>query len=103
MRFGWKNAAGTLQLEINIRLSSVCWQLALVHLDDIIVFSSAVDTYLHNGVEVLLFLDKAGIEVKPKSASSYGRPLKLLAHHTSRKLAFETDTYTAVRKMRPTE
>ena len=54
MPFGLTNALGTFQRALNIILSGLKWQICLVYLDDVILFSAnaeqhvkVVDTVLH--------------------------------------------------------
>lgn len=66
MPFGLHNAPRTIPPTMNLILSSVKWQFALVYLDDIVVVSKTA----HQGIDllhkVLSLLHSAGVILKPK-------------------------------------
>lgn len=96
--FGLKNAPGTFEREIDIILSSIRWQQALVYLEDIIVFSATVQEHLQHLATVLEFLDNAGMTMKLEKCSSYVRPSNNSATSYDREsLAWETKTGTRCR------
>ncbi|CAF4897831.1 unnamed protein product [Rotaria sp. Silwood1] len=63
MSFGLSNAGATFQRLINSILSSLRWDIALVYLDDIIVYSPSFHTHLQHVARVLEVLDKANIKL----------------------------------------
>ena len=66
--FGLKNAPATYQREIDMILTTVKWQFALVYLDDILVFSSSFEDHKTNLHTVLELLEAADVKLRlPKS------------------------------------
>jgi len=62
--FGLGNAPATFQRAMDMILAGVKWQICLVYLDDVIVFSSSPEKHLQHLDEVLTRLGKAGVILK---------------------------------------
>jgi len=62
--FGLCNAPSTFQRAIDMILAGVKWQICLVYLDDVIVFSRSPEEHLQHLDEVLKRLGKAGVTLK---------------------------------------
>jgi len=58
---GLCNAPATFQRAMDMILAGVMWQICLVYLDDVIVFSRSPEDHLHHLNEVLTRLGKAGV------------------------------------------
>ena len=63
MPFGLKNAPATFQRALDIILSGVRWQVCLIYLDDVIVFSKDYASHLRHLDEVLTLLREAATEL----------------------------------------
>ena len=59
--FGLCNAPATFQRAMDMILAGVKWQICLVYLDDVIVFSRSPEEHLQHLDEVLTRLGKAGV------------------------------------------
>lgn len=64
MRFGLKNAPATSQRATDVIVLSVKWQLALVYLDYIVVFSKTAYNHLIRLRRVLKLLQNADVTLK---------------------------------------
>ena len=79
MPFGLRNAPSTFQRALDVILSGVRWNICLVYLEDVIIFSRNVADHLEYLDTVLTLLEDAGIKLKMKSASSSRRKSSTLA------------------------
>lgn len=64
MPFGLYNAPGTFQRVTDILLTGVKWQFTLVHLDDIIVYSSTVSDHYDHLRDVLHILQRTDLTLR---------------------------------------
>ena len=71
MLFGRKGAPATFQRALDIILSGVRWQICLVYLDDVIVFSRTHGEHAKHLDTVLSLLRSAGISFKLKKCSFF--------------------------------
>jgi len=62
--FGLCNAPATFQRAMDMILAGVKWQICLVYLDDVIIFSRSPEEHLKHLDEVLTRLGKAGVTLK---------------------------------------
>lgn len=60
MPLGLEIASGTTQRAMDIILSSVKWQCALVYLNDIVIFLKSLDEHIDQVRQVLTLLNDAG-------------------------------------------
>jgi len=58
------NAPATFQRAMNMILAGVTWQICLVYLDDVVVFSRSPEEHFQQLDEVLTCLEKAGVTLK---------------------------------------
>jgi len=61
MPFGLTNAPATFQRALDIILSGLKWQLCLVYLDDVIIFSASAKQHVKDVDVVLTRLREAGV------------------------------------------
>lgn len=80
MPFGLKNAPGTFQRVIDVILSQVKWQYALVYLDDVIIFSKSVDEHFSHVSTGLQLFKSAGVSLKLKKCSLFTNKVDYLGH-----------------------
>ena len=80
MPFGLKNAPATFQRALDIILSGVRWQIRLVYLDDVIVFSKDQETHLDHLDTVLSLLRNAGVSLKLKKCFFFRPKVDYLGH-----------------------
>jgi Reverse transcriptase (RNA-dependent DNA polymerase) len=78
--FGLRNATGTIQWAIDIILSAIKWKKWLVHLDDVIIFSSSRDMHLKHVNEALNLLGKAGLSLKLIKCHLFKEAVDYLGH-----------------------
>lgn len=65
-----KSQPGTFQQAMNVILVNVHWQLVLVYLDDIVLFSKVQDAQIKHMKRVLTVPCQAGLTIKLRSLNS---------------------------------
>jgi hypothetical protein len=83
MPFGLVNAPMTFQRAMDVILSGLKYELCLVYLDDIIVFSRTWEEHLTNLRTVLDRIKSAGIYLKPAKCQFARRSITFLGHIVS--------------------
>ena len=102
MPFGLKNAPATFQRAIDIILSRVKWQYALVYLDDVIIYSKTVEEHFRHVRTVLTLLQSAGISLKLKKCAFFTAAVDYLGHRIKPgKLEVASETCDAIRHAQP--
>jgi len=74
MTFGLTNAPATFQRALDIVLSGLNWQICLVYLDDVIIFSANAEQHVKDVDTVLHRLREAG--VTPHLEIARGSPMR---------------------------
>jgi hypothetical protein len=67
--FGLSNAPATMQRLMDSVLSGLKWQVCLVYLDDIIIFSFSVEPHLLDGDLFYFVLEKHNLSLTSKNAT----------------------------------
>ena len=80
MPFGLRNDPATFQRALDIILSGVRWQICVVYLDDVIVFSCTVEQHVKHLDTVLSLLRSAVISLKLKKCAFFQRKVRYLGH-----------------------
>ena len=80
MPLGLKNAPATFQQAVDIILSRVKWETALVYLDDFIIYSKTVMKHLAYVREVLRMLRDAGVPLKLSKCAFFDTSVTYLGH-----------------------
>ena len=80
MPFGLCNAPSTFQRCMELIFRGLQWDILLVYLDDIIVFSSNFDEHLGRLEEVLKRLSEAGLKIKPSKCGLFKTQVLCLGH-----------------------
>jgi len=102
MPFGLKNAPATFQRVMDVILSSVRWQFALVYLDDIFVFSTTVEDHFDHVRTVLGLLKDAGVTLRLDKCHFFSEAVDYLGHVVRPgRLAVSSKTCDAVRCFKP--
>ena len=83
MPFGLCNAGATFQRLMDVVMSGLQFQICLVYVDDIIVFSETIDQHLERLVAVLDRLRSAGLKLKPEKCSLFQKSVSFLGHVVS--------------------
>jgi len=65
---------------MDIILAGVKWQICLVYLDDVIVFSRSPEEHLQHLDEVLTHLEKAGVTLKAAKCHLFHEEVEYLGH-----------------------
>jgi len=90
MPFGLCNAGATFQRLMDVVMSGLHFQVCLVYLDDIIIFSETVDQHLERLIIVLKRLLSAGLKLKPEKCALFQKSIAFLGHVVSEK-GIQTD------------
>ena len=64
-------------------LAGLTWQICLVYLDDVIVFSETVNEHIDRLEVIFQKLIKAGLTLKPKKCNFFRRQVPFLGHVVS--------------------
>ena len=80
MLFGLKGAPATFQRALDIILSRVLWQVCLVYLDDVIVFSRSDAEHARHLDTALSLLRSAGISLKLNKCGFFRPKVHYLGH-----------------------
>jgi transposase InsO family protein len=83
MPFGLTNAPATFQRLMERVLEGLQWQICLVYIDDIIIFSQTFEQHLKYLEEIFIRLRAAGLRLKPKKCSLFRQKVKYLGHEVS--------------------
>ena len=97
MPFGLCNAPATFQRLMEKVLSGLHWSMALVYLDDIIVFSRTVDEHFQRLHKVFRALKQAGLKVKAKKCHLFQNKVRYLGYIISSDgIATDPDKITSI-------
>ena len=80
MPFGLCNAPGTFQRLMECVLRGLTWQIALIYLDDVLVYSRTFEEHLHHLRLVFDRFRAAGLKLKPSKCHFGQRQVKYLGH-----------------------
>ena len=83
MPFGLSNSGATFQRLMDVVLSGLHFQVCLVYIDDIILFSTTVDEHLERLITVLGRLRSAGLKLKPEKCALFQKSVSFLGHVVS--------------------
>ena len=82
---GMKGSAAACQRIMNAVLHGLSWKIALVYIDDIIVFSKSFDDHLDDVDRVCTRLTQAGVTLNIKKCSFFQREIRYLGRVISGK------------------
>ena len=85
MPFGLCNAPATFQHLMRRVLTGLHWSVALVYLDDIIVFSPTIEEHFDRLEKFFQALRQAKLKVKPRKCHFFQSNIKYLRHIVSKK------------------
>lgn len=80
MPFRLRNAPGTFQKRIDLILSTVKWQLALVYLNDIAIFSKTPERHINHVRTVLAILRGTGVTLELQKYAFFTSSITYLRH-----------------------
>jgi transposase InsO family protein len=83
MPFGLKSGPGIFQRLMDKILGRYKWQIALVYIDDIIIYSKSFDDHLRDVETILSLVGKSGITLSPKKCHLGYQSLTALGHTIS--------------------
>jgi hypothetical protein len=83
MPFGLTNAPATFQRMMDVLLSGLKWNICLVYLDDIVIFSRNFSEHLSRLEAVLLPIREANLKLKLSKCSFFATSLKILGYIVS--------------------
>lgn len=84
MPFGLCNAASTFERIIERTLVGLQWEIAVLYLDDIVVYGNSFSNHLENLQKVLDRLSAAGLKLKPKKCHLMQKEIAFLGHVVSK-------------------
>ena len=85
MPFGLCNAPATFQRLMEKVLSGLQWEIAVLYIDDVIVFANSFEEQLENLGLVLSRLRLAGLKLKPQKCELFRKRVEFLGHIVSQK------------------
>jgi len=80
MPFGLTNAPATFQRALDIIVSGLKWQLCLVYLDDVIIFSATPEQHVKDVDAVLTRLREAGVTLNLEKCTWFSDEVEYLGH-----------------------
>lgn len=80
MSFGFNKAPGTFQRVMDVVLSTVQWQFALVYLDDVMILSKSLKVYIKHVRHLFAILCNASVTFKLKQCKQFPNSMKYLGH-----------------------
>ena len=83
MAFGLTNAPATFQRYMDAVLAGLKWNILLVYIDDILVYSPTFESHLHDLETVFDRLIDANLQLKPSKCHLFQRELVYLDHLVS--------------------
>ena len=83
MPFGLCNAPGTFQRLMEQVLQGLQWEIAVLYIDDVVVFSSTLDQHLERLAQVFDRFRAAGLKLKPSKCSLLQKKVEFLGHVVS--------------------
>ena len=90
MPFGLTNAPATFQRLMERVLAGLQWEICLVYIDDVIIYSQTIEDHLRQLRMVFERLSAAGLKLKPKKCNLFRRQVQYLGHIVSDK-GIQTD------------
>jgi hypothetical protein len=97
--FGLCNAPATFQRLMQAVVGDLMFQILLVYLDDLLVYSSTFEDHLKRLDIILMRLTEAGLKLKPEKCHLFLRMVAYLGHEVSeRGIATDHKKIEAVRK-----
>ena len=85
MPFGLCNAPGTFQRLMEQVLQGLQWEIAVLYIDDVVVYSETVDQHFERLGKVLQRLRSAGLKLKPSKCTLLAERVNFLGHIVSAK------------------
>ncbi len=83
MPFGLCNAPATFQRLMEKVLADLQWEIAVLYIDDIVVFGSFVEEHLDRLETLFDRLRKAGLKLKPSKCALLKKKVEFLGHTVS--------------------
>jgi len=80
MPFGLTNAPATFQRALDIILSGLKWQICLVYLDDVVIFSANAEQHVKDVDTVLHRLREAGVTLNLEKCTWFSDEVEYLGH-----------------------
>jgi len=80
MPFRLTNAPATFQRALGIILSGLKWQLCLIHLDDVIIFSASAEQHVKDVDVVLTRFREAGVTLNLEKCTWFSDEVEYLVH-----------------------
>ena len=84
MPFGLCNAASTFERIIEKALTGLQWKIAVLYLDDIVVFGKSLEQHFENLERVLERLSSTGLKLKPKKCKVLQKEIQFLGYLVSK-------------------
>lgn len=102
MQFGLMSGPASFQRMLNIQLLGHRCRSCLIYLDDIIIFSKDVYTYIKDVTNILAALKRAGVSLKLRNCRFFKRDFEYLGHRATRgELLINHNKTAALAETRP--
>jgi hypothetical protein len=83
MPMGLKSAPMTFQRVMELALQGLQWQICLIYLDDVVIFSKTFDEHIERLSTVLDRIWTAGLKLKPEKLQFFQSEVIFLGHVVS--------------------
>ena len=84
MPFGLTNAPATFQRVMELALNGLQWQICLIYIDDILIFSRNFDEHLDRLRQVVQRIKEAGLKLKPEKCQMFQEEVTFLGHRVTK-------------------
>lgn len=84
MPFGLTNAPGTFQRVMEMALNGLQWDICLIYLDDIVIFSRTFEEHISRLSQVVQRIEEAGLKLKPEKCNLFQDEVVFLGHRVTK-------------------
>lgn len=101
MPFGLRNSGATFQRTLNILFTGLNWNICMIYVDDILIYSKTWEEHMVNLRKVFVTLRKGGISLKPSKCFFGCKRVEFLGHIITKDgLEMDPNKTSALRKLK---